>query len=544
MALASQNFIERFSSISRQPIAQQLRLLIGLAASIALGIALVDWALTPDFTPLYGELPPASSAEVIRSLEVSNIQYKVNSRTGLISVPNDRVRETRLQLAGEGLPQGESAGYDFLNNEPRLGVSSFMERARFDRAVEQELSSSISSLDNVKAARVHLALPKQSAFVHKKNKPAASVLISLYPGRELTDNQLAGVIHLVAFSVPGLAAEQVSVIDNKGKLLSLQNGGDHFAASKNNFRYTQQLEQSYVERITDILTPILGVGAVQAQVAADIDFTIVESTSERYAPETSVRSEQLVEELTSDGSTASGIPGTLSNQPPEELPAEGATQTEEIAQAPSRSSKREIRNYELDKTISHTTETPGTLKKISVAVVVDYKESLNAEGVIERLPLPEAQLTEIIALVKEAVGFNEVRGDRVNVVNASFVAPPEMEPLPAPSLLEQEWFWRTGKFVLAGVAMFLTIFIVVRPLMQATSTPTVDPRLLGGEASAGGAAIAMSDERVTLGQQQQMGLPAAAPPPYQQQLNVARSMVEVEPERVASVVKNWVASDG
>lgn len=542
MELASQNLFERFGSISRQPVAQQLRLLIGLAASIALGIALVDWALTPDFTPLYGELAPASSAEVIRSLEISNVQYKVNSRTGLISVPNDRVRETRLQLAGEGLPQGESAGYDFLNNEPRLGVSSFMERARFDRAVEQELSSSISSLDNVKAARVHLALPKQSAFVHKKNKPAASVLISLYPGRELTDNQLAGVIHLVAFSVPGLAAEQVSVIDNKGKLLSLQNGGDHFAASKNNFRYTQQLEQSYVERITDILTPILGVGAVQAQVAADIDFTIVESTSERYDPETSIRSEQLVEELTSDGSAASGIPGTLSNQPPEELPAESAEQTEETAQVPSRSSKREIRNYELDKTISHTTETPGTLKKISVAVVVDYKESLNAEGVIERLPLPDAQLTEIITLVKEAVGFNEARGDRVNVVNASFVAPPEIEPLPAPSLLEQEWFWRTGKFVLAGVAMFMTIFIVVRPLMQATSTPTAGTRLLGGEADA--AAIAMSDERVTLGQQQQMGLPAAAPPPYQQQLNVARSMVEVEPERVASVVKTWVASDG
>lgn len=543
MALASQNLFERFSSISRQPVAQQLRLLIGLAASIALGIALVDWALTPDFTPLYGELSPASSAEVIRSLEESNIQYKVNSRTGLISVANDRVRETRLQLAGEGLPQGESTGYDFLNNEPRLGVSSFMERARFDRALEQELSSSISSLDNVKAARVHLALPKQSAFVHKKNKPAASVLISLYPGRELTDNQLAGVIHLVAFSVPGLAAEQVSVIDNKGKLLSLQNGGDHFAASKNNFRYTQQLEQSYVERITEILTPILGVGAVQAQVAADIDFTMVESTSERYDPETSVRSEQLVEELTRDRS-ASGIPGTLSNQPPEDLPVEGVSQTEESAQAPERSSKREVRNYELDKTISHTTETPGTLKKISVAVVVDYKESLNADGVTERLPLPEAQLTEIITLVKEAVGFNEARGDRVNVVNASFVLPPEIEPLPAPSLLEQEWFWRTGKFVLAGVAMFLTIFIVVRPLMQATSAPTANPRLLSGEMSADAAAIAMNDDRVTLGQQQQVGLPAAAPPPYQQQLNIARSMVEVEPERVANVVKTWVASDG
>jgi len=548
MALDSQKLFQRFSSISRQPVAQQLRLLMGLAASIALGMGLVDWALTPDFMPLYGELSPASSAEVVQSLEANSIKYQINNRTGLISVPSDQVRETRLQLAGEGLPQGESTGFDFLNDKPGLGVSSFMERARYDRALEQELSSSIASLDNVKAARVHLALPRQSAFVRKKNKPAASVLVSLYPGRELTESQLAGVVHLVAFSVPGLEAEQVSVVDNKGKLLSSQNNGDHFATTKDNFRYAQQLEQSYVERITEILTPILGVGAVQAQVVADIDFTVVERTSERFEPETSIRSEQLVEEFTTDRA-ASGIPGTLSNQPPEVAEVDGTQDVEESPQAPARSSKREIRNYELDKTISHIRETPGTLKKISVAVVLDYRETLNGEGVPERLPLPEAQLTEITALVKEAVGFNEERGDRVNVVNASFVAPPELEPLPAPSLLEQEWVWRTGKFVLAGVAMFLTIFVVVRPLMQASAAPASATGLLGSVAGTDAVALTppdalvMGEDRVTLGHQQQMGL-AAGTPPYQQQLNMARSMVEVEPERVANVVKNWVASDG
>lgn len=549
MAIDSQNMLTRFTTISSQPVAQQLRLLLGLAGSIALGIGLVDWAITPDFAPLYGELSPSSSSEVIQSLERSGVSYTVDNRSGLISVPSDALRETRIRLAGEGLPQGASEGFDVLNQEQSMGVSSFMEKARFDRALEHELSSSIASLDSVKAARVHLAVPKPSAFVRKKNKPAASVLVSLYPGRELTERQLAGVIHLVAFSVPGLEAEQVSVVDNKGKLLSSQNSNDDFASTKEHFRYTQRLEQSYVERITEILTPFLGVGAVRAQVAADVDFTMVEKTSERYEPEKSVRSEQLSEELTSSRS-ASGIPGTLSNQPPpdEEVTAESAAE-ESAELPPQRSSKQEVRNYELDKTISHTRETPGSLKKLSVAVVVDYTEKFNEEGVAERVPLSEERLAEITALVKEAVGFDAARGDRVNVVNASFVAAPELEAMAEPGLLEQEWFWRSGKLGLSAIAIFLTIFMVLRPLMQASVAPTIAaaPALAGpnGVPLAEGAAdgIALGDDRVTLGYQQNIGLPAGEPV-YQQQLNMARSMVAGEPERVAHVMKNWVASDG
>jgi flagellar M-ring protein FliF len=549
MAIDSQNIFKRFTTISSQPVAQQFRLLLGLAGSIALGIGLVDWAITPDFAPLYGELSASSSSEVIQSLERSGVSYTVDNRSGLISVPSDALRQTRIRLAGEGLPQGDSEGFDILNKEQSMGVSSFMEKARFDRALEHELSSSIASLDSVKAARVHLAVPKPSAFVRKKNKPAASVLVSLYPGRELTERQLAGVVHLVAFSVPGLEAEQVSVVDNKGKLLSSQNSNDDFASTKEHFRYTQRLEQSYVERITEILTPFLGVGAVRAQVAADVDFTIVEKTSERYEPEKSVRSEQLSEEMTSNRSV-SGIPGTLSNQPPqEEAVTATSTAQESPERPPQRSSKQEVRNYELDKTISHTRETPGSLKKLSVAVVVDYVEAINEEGVAERVPISEERLAEITALVKEAVGFDAERGDRVNVVNASFVAEPELEAMAEPGLLEQEWFWRSGKLALSAIAIFLTIFMVLRPLMQASVVPTIAgaPALTGpnGSPPALGSAdgVALGDDRVTLGYQQNIGLPAGEPV-YQQQLNMARSMVVGEPERVAHVMKNWVASDG
>ncbi len=551
MAEQSLSLFDRFRSISSQPVAMQIRLLLGITASIVLAVSIVDWALTPDFTPLYGELSPASATEVIKALEAENVRYEVDSRSGLISVPNDVVREMRLRLAGEGLPRGGNSGFDLLNEEQQLGTSSFMEKARYDRALEQELSSSISSLDSVRSARVHLALPKQSAFIRKKNKPAASVLVSLYPGRELSERQLAGVIHLVAFSVPGLEAEQVSVVDNRGKLLSGQTAEDDFASTKENFRYTQQLEQRYVDRIVEILTPILGVGAVEAQVSAEVDFTVVERTSERYEPETSVRSEELMEELTADKSVG-GIPGTLSNQPPEDaqLAAEsqlGAEGGEQKA-APSRSSKREIRNYEVDRTISHVRETPGSLKKLTVAVVIDYREKTNEEGEVERVALSEQEMSEVTALVREAVGFDETRGDRVNVVNASFVQPPAFEEVPLEtSLMEQEWIWRAGKMTLAGIGMVLLILFVVRPLMQASSAPVFHPGALGAPVAAGGGALpegaAAGDDRVTLGYQPAAGQ-AGQPAGYQEQLSLARSMVEGEPERVANVVKKWVATDG
>ena len=550
MALESQNLMGRFNSLSRQPVTRQLGLLLGLAASIALGMGLVQWAMAPDFTPLYGELSPSATSDVVRSLENSGVPYKLHGSTGLVSVPADKVHEARLKLASEGLPQGDgSGGFDILYKEQELGVSSFMEKARYDRALEQELASSIASLDSIRSARVHLALPKQSAFVRKKNKPAASVLLSLYPARELTERQLSGIVHLVASSVPGLEAEAVSVVDNQGKLLSSQSSNDDFAYTKEQFRFTQQLEQNYMARITEILTPIVGIGSVSAQVAAQIDFTMVEKTSETYAPESTIRSEQLEEELSGSRKVNTGIPGTLSNQPPIETTVTNTPggAEEEKAQT-ERSTKREVRNYELDKTISHIREVPGTLQKLSVAVVVDYIEQLNDKGESERVPLSEARMAEITSLVKEAVGFNETRGDSLNVINASFVAPPEMEPMPEASLMDQAWVWRAAKLGLSGIAIILVIFTVLRPLMQASSAPPPGAQPLappqgGYPDNSMGGGMAMGEDQVTLGGQQQLGLPAGAPV-YQQQLNMARTMVEGEPERVAHVVKGWVAADG
>jgi len=530
---------------------RQVALLFGLAASIALGGSLVRWAMTPEYVPLLGDMTQASTSDVLKSLEASGIDYRFNSGSGVVSVQGDKVHQARLQLASEGLPGQDPTGFGTLYQEQQMGTSSFMERARYDRALEQELAQSIASLDSVKAARVHLALPPQSAFVRKTSKPAASVLLSLYAGRALTDRQLAGVVFLVASSVPGLSAENVSVVDNQGKLLSSQNNDDGFAQSKEQLRFTQELEQGYAQRINEILTPILGVGAFRAQVTADVDYTIVERTSESFAPEKNIRSEQLTEELTQSG-LAEGIPGTLSNNPPRETVGSGEAPEDVAVESeaqPLRSSKSEVRNYELGKTISHVREVPGGLKKLSVAVVVDYRTAGGESGEPEQVPLSEQQLAEVNSLVREAVGFNEARGDSVNVVSASFVAIPELEPMPEPSLLEQDWVWKIAKISLAGLGFVLLIFSVLRPLMQASVGSSGkqlagpqggDPRILAN--ADGDDAMQMREDQVTLGQQQ-LGLPAGAPV-YEQQLSMARSMVQKEPERVAHVVKNWVASDG
>ena len=547
MAFESQQLVERFNRVSSLPAVRQMQLLLGLAAAIALGIGLVQWAMAPDYTPLFGDLPPAASAEVIEALEQQGIPYRVEGGSGVVTVPHDKARELRIRLASEGLPRETARGYDTLGEEQGMGVSSFMEKARFDRALEHELARSIASLESVNTARVHLALPKQSAFVRRKDKPAASVLVGLFPGRQLTDRQLAGIVHLVAFSIPGLEAEQVSVVGNDGRLLSSQARDSDFGMTTENFRYTELMEERYADRIIEILTPILGVGAVQTQVAAELDFTVVETTSETYDPETSIRSEQLTEEVTSDPG-AMGVPGTLANQPPEPALAAVDENGENVAGRLARSNKQEIRNYEVDKTISHIRETPGSVKRLTVAVVVDYARSVNDEGEVERVPLTEVQLAEVTTLVKEAIGFNEERGDRVNVVNASFIPPPEFEPAPAASIMESEWVWRGGKLLLAALAVLATLFMVVRPLMKASTPmprealpPGMVPGITGQEGQLADGML-MGDDRVTLGYQGSQGV-ASGEPAYQQQLDMARNMVQGEPERAAHVLKSWVAAD-
>ena len=559
--------LARFDGYSRQPVARQLALLIGLAASLALAIGLVQWAVAPTYKPLYGTMAPEDTNQVITTLDANGIDYSLDRRSGMVAVPAGDLQRARLALASEGFPRSEGVGFESLYREQEIGLSSFMEQARFHRALEGELSRTIAAMDVVRSARVHLAMGRQSAFLRAREEPAASVLVNLYAGRSLDDRQLAGIVHLVASSVPNLDAEQVSVVDQRGKLLSRQGMDEDLGYTQEQFRYTRQIEEDYRERILSILEPILGPGAVRAQVAADVDFTRVERTSETYAPESRVRSEQVAEETTNrrfDG----GVPGTLSNEPPidtevaegqqAEAGAAGEAGAEGVpaggAATPLRTSRRSTVNYEMDKTISHVRETPGSLQKLSIAVVLDYVESTAEDGTTARAPVAPERLDEITALVREAVGFDPARGDTVSVISASFVAPAAAEAVEAlePSIFEQDWVWSLARGLFALVVLLALIFLVLRPVMKFSAVP-VAPRqqsLDAPQQAVAALGTGEGDDQVTLGGEgtgaPQMGLPGAAGAAagYQQQLQMARSVATGEPERAAYVVKNWVADDG
>ena len=559
---AGNTLVARFNGYSRQPVARQLALLVGLAASIAMGIGLVQWAMKPTYKPLYGSMAPEDTNQVITSLEANGIDYSLDRRTGMVAVPAGQVHRARLMLASDGYPRGDGVGFESLYREQEIGLSSFMEQARYHRALEAELSRTISAMDSVRGARVHLAMAKQSAFLRQREQPAASVMLNLYAGRSLNDRQLSGIVHLVASSVPNLDAEQVSVVDQQGKLLSNQGSDPEFGYTQEQFRYRRQMEEDYSQRITDILEPILGAGSVRAQVAADMDFTRIERTSETYAPDTRIRSEQTSEE-TSAQRFGGGVPGTLSNEPPidTEVVAQqpgvapgaavaGTGAQQQQAATPERTSRRSTVNYEMDKTISHIMETPGTLQKLSIAVVIDHVESTAEDGSVSSAALPQERIDEITALVREAVGFDATRGDTVSVISASFVSPPVIEaPEAESSLLEQDWIWQVGKGVFALIVLLSLIFAVLRPVMKFSALPVAAPQNLPGAGAATAGAIGqdgtMGDDQVTLGGQQ-LGLPggAGAAQGYQQQLQMARNVASGEPERAAYVVRNWVADDG
>ena len=544
MADEDQTLMERFGGFSRQPAVRQLALLVGLAASVALAVGLVQWASAPGMKPLFTQLAPADTNIVISTLESNGIEYEINAGGTVVAVPQGDLDRARLLLASEGLPKGDGIGFESLYQEQELGLSSFMEQARYHRALEAELARTMAALDSVRSARVHLAIAKESPFLRKGNAPAASVMLNIYPGRILSERQLAGIVHLVSSSVPNLDASQVSVVDQAGKLLSDQGEDDVMGSSKDQFRLTQQLEQDYSDRIVMILEPILGAGSVRAQVNADMDFTRIERTSEVYAPETVVRSEQLSEEVANTPQDG-GVPGELVNEPPLDPALQQQPEGEQqlAQQQPARTSTSSTRNYEMDKTISHIQETPGSLRRLSVAVLLDYTENVGEDGQVTRAPLEQAQLDEIRTLVSEAIGFSADRGDTLSIMNAEFMRPPAPEPLPEPGFFENDWVWQVGKGLLALSVLLALVFVVLRPLVRFAAVPIPPaPQNLAQLAGPDG----QNPGQLMLGSGEQVGLPENLNQGanYLQSLSMARQAAGGEPARVASVMKNWVAADG
>ncbi len=526
------------------PMVRQLLVMLTLAGSVALGIVIVLWAWTPNYSVLYGSLTEKDASEIVAALQQAGIEVKVDQTTGSVMIPAADLHRARLNLAGQGLPRGDGLGFELLQQETGFGTSRMIEAARYQRAMEGELARTISTLSSIQTARVHLALPKQSVFVRKRKKSSASVVVKLFPGRILEKGQVASIVYMVSSSVPELEADNVTVVDQKGTLLSGQGSTREMMLSSTQFDYTSKVEERYRNRIEDILTPILGADSVHAQVTAEVDFTQVEKTEERFNPqaqkELAIRSEQINEER-SQLAGVQGVPGALSNQPPV-----GGVAPERVVQVeggdiktpePINSSKQATRNYELDKVISHTRMPATSLRRLSVAVVVDNPQASDKKKDETPAGRTPEELEQITQLVKEAMGFNAERGDTVRVINAAFQLPPPPEPLPEEAIWEQAWVWDVARQVGGILLVLILIFVVLKPTMKKLlAVPVMPAPVVAGADAAGAPGGALGDQSG-----EQVELPG--PGSYENTLDAARGMVQEDPKRVAQVVKKWVSED-
>ncbi|MEJ2576679.1 MAG: flagellar basal-body MS-ring/collar protein FliF [Gammaproteobacteria bacterium] len=532
-------------SLRQSPLLRQLAVMVGIAASVALGVAVVLWSQSPSYAPLYGSLADKDAAEVMDALQQSGVDFRVDETTGMLLVPSAKLQELRMQLASQGLPNGGALGFDVLQQDTGFGTSQLVESARYHHALEGELARTIGTLSGVQSVRVHLALPKQSVFVRKRKEPSASVVLKLFAGRVLEQGQVEAIVHLVASSVPEMEPGRVTVVDHKGRLLSEERTSREMRLSATQFEYTRKVEDHFQQRIEELLTPIVGADNVRAQVTADIDFTVTEQTEETYNPDQSaLRSEQVNEEA-SRLAAVQGVPGALTNQPPaaaaapEVAGAPGAAG--EPAAAPLNTSKQATRNYELNRVVSHTRQAPASVRRLSVAVVVDDLFVPGAEGALERRERTPEEVERIAELVREAIGFDADRGDSVRVISSSFQDPRPVEPLPEPALWEETWFWDVLKQVGGVVVVLLVVFGVLRPALKRLTAPPQDAVAgTGGEVDAadgdGASARALGADGKPL------SLPGRAG--YENVLEAARGMVETDPKRVAQLVKTWMAEDG
>ncbi len=530
------------------PNQQKLGLIVAVAATVALLAGLWLWGQTPDYRVLYANLPERDGGAIIEALQQQNIPYKF-SESGTLMVPADKVHEVRLHMAAQGLPKGGTVGFELMENQ-KFGTSQFLEQVNFQRALEGELARSVQTLGAVANARVHLAIPKPTVFAREKQKPSASVVLALRAGHSLDEGQVNAIVHLISSSVPDMAAQSVTVVDQNGTLLSAARDETGQLLDATQLKYVRQIEQDYVKRIEDILSPVTGAQNIRAQVTASLDFAVSEQTSESFKPnqppnEAAVRSLQSVE--TQDGAkTTGGVPGALTNQPPVPATAPIVTPASAVAAAGGASSgnshKEMTTNYEVDRTIQHTRLPTGNIKRLSVAVVLNNRSVADKDGKITSKAYSDEEKAQIAALVKEAVGFEEKRGDSLNILNSAFND--SQETLPDLPLWKQPEMIALAKdalkylLIAAGIAYLL--FGIIRPAFRSVSAPPAGAE--GNEESAAGIEQNGAGEAIVgaEGQEEAAASPVSA---FENNLQSAKQLAKDDPKIVATVVKEWVNKD-
>ena len=526
------------AQLASNDVLRQLLILVGIAASVAVGVAAVMWSQGSDFRTLYANVEPQRAAGVVDALNAAGIPYKIQDSTGSIMVPSKQLHDARIKLAGQGVMR-DGSGMAMLEQEQGFGVSEFMQSKKFHYALEQELARTIESMHQVRKARVHLAIPKQSVFVRDRKAASASIMLDVFPGSIIDKQNVGAIVNLVASSISGLAPEQVTVVDQQGQQLSYQGDKDDLGLSSRQFTYRQRIEESYQQNIEELLGPLADAGQVRVKVAADIDFSSVEESRESWSPDSKVvRSEQINEQVGGNvNANASGVPGALSNQPP----ADGANTEQDKAEAGNRSI---VRNYEIERILNHSSTPTGMVRRLSVAVVVANRQSTDEEGKAITVEVSPAELEKLNLLVRDAIGFDAGRGDRVTVVSADFrpVESTEMD-MSEPGFWELPWFANLVKQSLVGIGVLFIIFAILRPGMRSLMQAQVNG------AQAAPRALPEGSEDGVSGEVLHPAIAALGAPPmagrmgFEDKMTEVRSVVDENPQRVAQVMKKWVAEE-
>jgi len=534
--------------LQAMPLRSKISALVGVVALAGVVFAMTAWSSHGDYKVLYANLSDKDGGAVIAQLSQMNVPYRLSEGGAAILVPAAQVHDLRLKMATAGLPKGAVTGFELMDSA-RFGQTQFQERLTFQRGLEGELTRSISSLAAVQAARVHLALPNQNGFFREQQKPSASVLLTLHPGRTLDRAQVAGIVHLVSSSVPEMSPKAVSVLDQSGALLTGSNDAAAAAGGLDaqQLAYVAQIENGYTKRIVDLVEPIVGHDNLRASVTAEIDFSQTEATSEEFKPNqgenasVSIRSQQTSEQPGNAGNAlASGVPGAASNQPPiaATAPLSGASQPLHAAAtgvAGATGGRREaVTNYEVDKTVRVVKSATGNVKRLNAAVVVNNRSVTDARGKTTQVPLSSDEIEKITALVRESIGFSQERGDSVKVVNAPFKVEPTATGREVP-------FWKAPELIdmvraaampigLALVAL-LVFFGLVRPAMKAALTPR--PLRQAQLPRPGQRIDAVVDDEPTM--PAVLGQPAVL-----RQIEGAKALAKDNPAAVAGIVRGWV----
>jgi flagellar M-ring protein FliF len=552
-----------------------LLLLLGIAAAVAAGVWIVLWSRGPTYSLLYANLSPQQEAQVVQALQGAQIPYQLDPSTNGVEVPAEQLDAARLKLAGQGVTQGDS--FAALDKGSGFGVSQFIENVRYQHALEAELAHTIASMQQVSAARVNLAVPRQSVFVSDQTAASASVFVQLRAGSVLGPEQVQAIVNLVASSVPDLSPAHVTVVDQNGQLLSGPQGSSAYAMDERNFDLVHRIENEDSRRIVALLTPLVGPGLVHADVVAELNLGTHEQAQELYKPNSEIiRSEQISQQSSGAGGPG-GVPGSLSNEPPAPgvlappaqakstaAAAKGGASTAGTASAASKPAAKPApsapvgavspvpgapgatggasvlssdvtRNYDIDRTLDYSRQPPGQIRRLTVAVLVGYRAVKGANGKVTQVPLSAQELARITQLVKDSVGYNPARGDSVSVVNEPLSLPetPSGTFQSAP-LWQRPIFWSLLKIVAGLIGVVVLVIAVLRPLVRSLLTPArpLAPAMaqIGADGMIDGAPQAQKEAVVK----------ALS---HEQQLTNARAMVGQDPKRVAQLVRGWVGND-